>query len=274
MAAPRCCFDTSEYTGLPDTTPVLNPMDVPAALSEYDILNFSGRIDEAEVCLDALLNEAMCRGDWRAQLSFLSEMAGLCRNTGKRDKALSAIDEALELLKSHGLGRTVSGATVILNCATTMKHFGMAEDSIPLFKHVSRVFSDMLDPSDYRFAGLFNNMGLSYCDMGDYASAERCFRLAIGVLEKCGNADNDIAVSYCNLANLYDSVSHEDERINECAEKAWEHLNVPSLPFDSYHAYTISKCLSCFDRFGFFLYAAELRRRMEAINSELGDERT
>ena len=71
--------------------------------------------------------------------------------------------------------------------------------------------------------------------------------------------------SWCNLAELFDAQDPEDPRIDGCLEKAWENLNAPELPHDGYHAFTISKCAPTFDRFGYFLYAGELKKRAEAI---------
>ena len=69
-----------------------------------------------------------------------------------------------------------------------------------------------------------------------------------------------------NVLSLLSELSQdpEDERCTTCMEKAWEHLNAPTLKRDGYHALTVRKCLSCFDRFGYFLYAKELRERIGA----------
>ena len=108
-------------------------------------------------------------------------------------------------------------------------------------------------------------MALSYEDLGDYAEAERCFRLALGVIPHSRNPENELAVTWCNLAELYDRQDPEDPRIGECMEKAWEHLNDPTLPHNGYHAFTASKCIPSFDYFGYFLYSKELKERVERI---------
>ena len=164
------------------------------------------------------------------------------------------------------MGRTVSGATVLLNAATTMKCFGDAEGSVPLFEHVLTVYSENLDPGDYRFAGLYNNMALSYEDTGRYEKAESFFKMALDVLEKLEDTDNDIAVTWCNLAELYYSQNCEDERVSECMEKAGEILLEPELIHDGYFAYTVSKCIPLFDGLGFFYYASRLRKILEEMN--------
>ncbi len=262
---PCCCFDSSLYTGSPDAEPCRESIDVPAAIAELDALYNSGREAEAGAYLERRRDEARAIGDWRGELSMLSELLGHHRRDGNREKGIAAVNDALDLIRIHRMGSTVSGATVLLNAATTMKCFGLARESLPIFTHVSRVYANNLDPTDYRFGGLYNNMGLSYEDVEDWDRAEQSFRTALRVIARCPHPDNELAVTWCNLAELYDRQDPEDPRIGDCMEKAWEHLNAPALPRDGYHAFTISKCAPSFDYFGYFLYSKELKERAERI---------
>ena len=262
---PFCCFDSSQYTGTPDSEPCPRSLNVQDLIRQLDGLYNAGQEQEAGAFLEHWRKEAQRIGDWRGELSLLSEMMGHYRRDRNEEKGLAAVLDGMELIRLHRMGRTVSGATVLLNAATTMKCFGKAEESLPVFRHVSRVYGDNLDPTDYRFGGLYNNMALSYEDVGDYRQAEQTFQMALRVIARCPNPDNELAVTWCNLAELYDKQDPEDPRINDCMEKAWEHLNEPSLPRDGYHAFTISKCAPSFDYFGYFLYSRELKKRAEAI---------
>ena len=262
---PCCCFDSSLYRGIPDAEPCRDPIDVPAVIAKLDTLYNAGQEKEALVLLEENRDLARARDDWRGELSMLSELLGYHRRDGDREKAMAAVNGALDLLRLHRMGATVSGATVLLNAATTLKCFGRAKESIPIFEHVARVYGDNLDPTDYRFAGLYNNMGLSYADEEDYLQAERCFRLALQVIAHSRNPQNELAVTCCNLAELYDRQDSEDPRIGEYMEKAWDYLNDPALPRNGYHAFTISKCAPSFDYFGYFLYSRELKERAEKI---------
>lgn len=262
---PCCCFDSRLYSGIPDAEPCPDSIDVPAAIAELDALYNSGREREAGAYLERRRDEARALGDWRGELSMISELLGYHRRDGDREKGIAAVNEALDIIRLHRMGRTVSGATVLLNAATTMKCFGMAKESIPIFEHVARVYGENLDPTDYRFGGLYNNMALSYQDLGDYRRAEQHFQLALRVIAHSRDPENEMAVTWCNLAELYDRQDPEDPKIDACMERAWELLNAPSLPRNGYHAFTISKCVPSFDHFGYFLYAKELRERAERI---------
>ena len=260
-----CCFDAREYTGVPDSRPCPAVLDVPAVIKELDALYERGLESEAAGFLEARREKAAQGGDWRGELSMLSELMGQYRRSKNREKGLQSVEDGLRLIREHNMGQTLSGATVMLNAATTMKCFGEAEASIPVFSHVCRVYAQNLDPMDYRFAGLYNNMALSCADAGRYEEAERYFKLAMEIMGRLPAGENEIAVTLCNLAELYDRQDHEDARIGQCMEQAWEYLNTPGLPRDGYHAFTISKCAPSFDYFGFFLWSKELKERAEKI---------
>ena len=262
----KCPFDNSTYTGIPDAGKTSLALNVPELIKQFDELYAKNDYSSAEMLISAALEQAVTAGDWRSQLSLVSEQLGLFRKTGEEEKANNAVNEAQRLIEEHSMGRTVSGATVLLNAATTMKCFGNAAGSLPLFEHVLTVYSENIDPYDYRFAGLYNNMALSYEDTGRFEKAETYFKMALGVLETLEDTDNDIAVTWCNLAELYYSQDCEDERVSECMENAGEKLLAPELKHDAYFAFTADKCLPLFDSFGFFYYASSLRKILEDLN--------
>ena len=263
----RCCFDPSEYTGVPDTEPCERTLDVPSVIRGLDALYARGREDEAQSYLERHLSEACELGDWRAELSLTSELLGQYRRSMEREKGLAAVERALALVREHRLGRTVSGATVLLNAATTLGCFGEHKEALPIFRHVSRVYAEHLDPHDYRFAGLFNNMAQSHAALGEFTQAEGLFLSAVKIMERLEGGENEIAVTLCSLAELYDAADPEDGRIADCLERAWACLDGPGVKRDGYYAFMASKCVPVFDRLGFFLYAAELKERIGAVHA-------
>lgn len=260
-----CCLNMGAHIPAPDISAAGLSIPVPGIIHELDGLLAQNDLANARLLLEDSLRAARGCGDWRGELSMLSELMGLHRRTGDRMAARRAVQSGLAIVDGRGLVRTVSGATVMLNAATTMKAFGLASESLRLFDRACRVYSEMLDPSDYRFAGLYNNMALSYADVGDYMSAEGCFMRAIAVMKTCPTPENELAVTCCNLAELYERVDPEDARIGECMEKAWEYLDCPNLARDGYYAFNAGKCASAFGRFGYFIYEAELKKRAGEI---------
>ena len=238
---------------------------VPELLAELDRIYAAEDLAAAEALLENTLEKARKLGDWSAELSVLSEMMGFYRRNNKADKGLCAVYDGLALIREHSLENSVSGATVMLNAATTLKAFGKAAEGIPVFKSAERTFCDKLDPNDYRFAGLYNNMALSYVDVDDLISAESCYLKALAILKTCKNGECEMAVTYCNMAYMYHKADPEDERINEVMQKAEKCLESDNLIKDGYYAFTASKCYSAFEYFGYFIYADKLKRISEKI---------
>ena len=118
---PVCCFDAREYTGVPDPRPCPRALDVPQVIQELDALYEQGRESEAERFLEEKREKAALAGDWRGELSMLSELMGQYRRSKNEEKGLMAVEDGLRLIREHNMGQTLSGATVMLNAATTMK---------------------------------------------------------------------------------------------------------------------------------------------------------
>lgn len=247
-----CCFDASLYTGTPDTVPCAQSLDTKSIIAGLDKLLFSGDDAAAGEYLDRWCQRAQEVGDWRTELTLQSELMGFHRRTSDKNAAMAAVERGLELIREHRLGSTVSGATIILNAATTLKAYGMAERSIPMFVQTCRVYSQTLDPLDYRFGGLYNNMALSYADIGEYDAAEGYYKKALGVIVHCDTPENELAVTYCNLAELYERMGREAD-IAKALNLALDNLRSPALPHDGYYDFTVSKCLPTFEHFGYKL---------------------
>lgn len=247
-----CCFDASMYTGTPDTVPCAQSLDTKSIIAGLDKLLFSGDDAAAGEYLDRWCQRAQEVGDWRTELTLQSELMGFHRRTSDKNAAMAAVERGLELIREHRLGSTVSGATIFLNAATTLKAYGMAERSIPMFVQTCRVYSQTLDPLDYRFGGLYNNMALSYADIGEYDTAEGYYKKALGVIVHCDTPQNELAVTYCNLAELYERMGREAD-IAKALNLALDNLRSPALPHDGYYDFTVSKCLPTFEHFGYKL---------------------
>ena len=74
----------------------------------------------------------------------------------------------------------------------------------------------------------------------------------------------DLAVTYVNLAQLYDALDPEDEeRIGQNLDAALACLDAPEAERDGYYAHTCLKCAPAFGYFGRFMDEAELEKRAD-----------
>ena len=211
-------------------------------------------------------DEAKALGDLSGELSIVNEMLGIYRRTNDGDKALSAVKRALELLKLTENESKASGATIMLNAATTLKAFGKADEALSLYDKVGKVYSRELDKSDLRRAALFNNHGTALVDLSRFDEAEKLYRQAIEITLSQPDGLLDAAVTYVNLAHLYEKSEGEmSEKIEDCLNQAEQILDNEKISKDAYYAFVSEKCAPSFDYFGYFLTAQKLYKLSRKI---------
>ena len=193
--------------------------------------------------------EAQRAGDKKGEVTILSELMGHYRMDHDPERGIEAVESGIALLKELELSDTLSAGTVFLNAATALQSFGKVDEALPLYAETARIYERNLDPADWRFAGLYNNMAAAYCEKGEFKLAEKCYLRAIDVLKACGNF-NDSAVTCLNLAQLYRSMGNDTLLIDGMLECAMAYFDAPELPRDGYYAHTCRKCALGFGALG------------------------
>ncbi|MBE6695382.1 MAG: tetratricopeptide repeat protein [Ruminococcaceae bacterium] len=223
-------------------------------------------LNSAKKLLEYWREEALSIGDLQGELSLVNEMLGLYRRTGENALAEKAIVRALELLSLLDMENTVSGATILINAATTSKAIGKAEDAISLYEKAEGVYRETLGDDDSRMAALYNNFATTLTDTGDYERAEKLYKRAIEITSVEIERLPDCAVSYVNLAHMYEKAKgREEPMIYECMERAEEILETQELERNALLAFVSEKCAPSFDYFGYFLFAEKLRKQAREI---------
>ena len=202
-------------------------------------------------------------GNQGAKLTILNEMTGCYRQTGDKEKGLKAIYEALALMEKTGNSTTVTGGTIILNCATTLKSFGKSEESLEFYARAEKILTALLDSNDPLLAGLFNNKALALQDTGDKPEAEKYFLKAIEITLADDQNALETAVSYVNLAHLLFEENPLDERVNSLMDKTLNILENPRYFSFPRYAFTCRKCAPSFGFFGYFIKEKELNERAD-----------
>ncbi len=262
---PRCATCGGEEFYYPDSDAPEGRIPVDRIIQKLDTLLNRNDMDGAGKLLRSWREEAKALKDKSGELAILSEMMGYYRKTKEKERGLESVSRGLELVKELDLTESVSGATIVLNAATTLKAFGRAKDAIPHYEAVLKLYGEKLDGGDARIAGLYNNYALALADLKEFDKAEKLYYDAIKILKSIKDGENDIAVTYVNLAHLYDEKSGDEDKIDECMNKAYEYLNSDKLTQNGYHAYVCSKCAPSFAYFGYFLIDEELRKRSEEL---------
>ena len=107
--------------------------------------------------LDYWASEARGLSDFSGELSVVNEQLGLFRKTNDAERAMAAVSRALELIELTENTDRASGATIMLNAATTLKAFGKADEALPIYEKVRGIYDATLAKNDLRFAAFYNN---------------------------------------------------------------------------------------------------------------------
>ena len=222
----------------------------------------------AERHLKYWLSEAEIGKDVRGKLTVLNEQIGLYRKNGQQPEGMAAIQAALELLSHADFSDSVTAATTYINAATGYKAFGQTESAIPLYEKAKELYEKLLPDNDERLGGLYNNMAVSLTELGNYTAAEELYQKALVLMKTIPLAQGEMAVTYCNMADLvakHLGLEKGEAVIAEYLETAYALLNASDLPQDGRHAFICEKCAPTFSYYGFFGYAAELQDRSRKI---------
>ena len=206
--------------------------------------------------------EARRIGDREAELGILSELMGHYRMQGDRERGLMAVRDGFALLGQLGIAGSVTAGTILINGATALQAFGDVDGALNYYKEAFRCYGAHLDPNDWRFAGLLNNMAAAYAAKHDVKYAEAYYRKALDVLKACGNL-MDAAVTHVNLAQMYAAEDRNDPRIASELELAVACFDDPAAVHDGYYAHTCRKCASAFGPLGFPEVEEELNWRAD-----------
>lgn len=254
MIEQKCCCSNEN----PESIPIIRVIEKLDRLFSRNDLQGAGRV------LEYWEKEARAISDMRGLCEILSEEVGYFRRTGEKEKGLAAVEECLKLLNCLD-NECVSCATIYLNCATTMKAFGKAKESLQYYEKAKKIYESLLPDDDCKLAGLYNNFATALTDIGDFSKARELYEKAISLLRAKGGYC-ELAVSYVNLAHMvYAQTPYCDDEIDDLLQRAYECLNDETLERDGNYAFVCSKCAPSYKFFGHFLIGNELEERAEVI---------
>ena len=239
-------------------------IDVRRIIEKLDSCFDKNDLPAAGRLLEYWQGEAALIGDKRGELSMLSEMIGYYRKTMEREKALHAVTKAISLIDELRNEKTVSAATVYLNAATTLKAFGKAHEAMPLYEKAYNIYKEELTENDPRLGGFYNNVGLALADICENEKAEKAYKAAISVMLKKENGGAEAAITYVNLAHLYEKQERRED-IGHALDEAERLLLESGLMHNGYYAFVLSKCAPSLRYFG----RTEAADKMEGLVKEI-----
>lgn len=261
---PLCPLSGGEEFYYPGTTGV-KMIPVRNIIEKLDSLYSREDYLSAARVLDYWLAEARTLRDRRGELAMQSEMAGLFRRTGDRERALAAANACIEILAGGEFDGSAAAGDVYVNAATTLAAFGATGEAMPYFERARENYLAAFGEGDVRFAAYHNNFGLALSFSGDRGGARSEFLKALALLEGDRTRKLDQAITYLNIADTYDPDSESSlDPVERCLQTAIRLVDGERSDTE-YYAFVCRKCAPVFDHYGYFDYANELARRADAI---------
>lgn len=242
----------------------MNSVPLERILDKVDALFAKNNYMEAGRVLEYWQSEARALNDRQGELAIENELVGYYRKQNNREKGLASVTRALALVEELSQGDMASGATILLNCATAYKAFARPEAALPLYRQAEKTYKNTLSPDDPRFGGLYNNMAITLADLGKYTEAEAAYHSALSVMEKAPRGEAECAITWINLAYLYEKAGRRSE-ISNCMLRAFLLLQSDKLPRDGHYAFVLEKCAPAFRDFGDAAACEQLLKESEEI---------
>lgn len=214
------------------------------------------------------LEEAKLGHDKRGELLIRNELVGHFRKIGDKQNAFKNASEALKLIDELEFDGTISSATAYVNVATAYNAFSKNEEAILLFEKAKKIYESDSKTSPELLGGLYNNMALTNVALKKFDEAFNLYNLAIKAMENVHQGELEQAITYLNMADAFEiQLGSQEAEKNICSllDKAYEMLDSPTLTHDGYYAFVCEKCAPVFSYYGYFLQAADLKKRAENI---------
>lgn len=182
----------------------------------------AGQTAQAEDFLIEMMKQAQQISDYNSLIMLLNEMIGLCRESGQSEKALAYGGQVLQLMQQLGMQDSEAYATTLLNVATACRAAGKHMEAYQFYMEVFPLYEKWLEPGDWHFASLYNNMSLLFQETGEYDRAAECQGKALAVLDALEGRKFEGAVTHANLATTLCKIAEQEESADIAVQAAEE----------------------------------------------------
>ena len=128
-------------------------------MKEVHSLWRQGREKEMAPLLEEAINLCKLQNNNLKLIELLNEYGGCLRNLGEFDKAISSIQESIDVYEKSNLSNEIAYATSIMNLANIYREKKDYFNSEKYF-NISKAIFDKLGDKSYSYVGLLNNFSL------------------------------------------------------------------------------------------------------------------
>lgn len=168
--------------------------------------------------------------DYGLYISIGNEMIGFYRSISQFEKCFRISEDTLLLMEEMQLDGTEHFATTLLNVATAYRAAGLLEESLTFYRRSLQIYEQILEPFDYRFASLYNNISLLLQQLHDFENAEKFLNRAMEIVDQMDEAKSEQASTRANLALVKILIGQfeEAESLLDDAVTRYESMNFES----------------------------------------------
>lgn len=172
-------------------------------IQELDGLFAAQEYTKVEPFMLAALEEAKEKEDYGLYLSVGNEMIGYYRSISQFQKAYRISEDMLLLMEELQMDQSAEFATVLLNTATAYSFDENFEMALQFYRRAEQIYHLLVNPNDYLFAGLYNNMSSLMEKMDQNEEALELLMKALGILQNYPDRQMEAATNFTNLGLLY-----------------------------------------------------------------------
>ena len=194
-------------------------MNVDKFYEELDSYFAKQEIDKVDPFLTASLAQAKEEEDYGAYICICNEMIGFYRSISAFEKAYVVSEDVLLLMEELQLENTEHFATTLLNAATAYRAAGDYATALRYYKQALQIYDGILQPGDYRYAGLYNNMSILLEKTEENEEAIRCAGKALAIIEKLEGGEMETATTLTNMALICFKID-QVQKARELLERA------------------------------------------------------
>lgn len=176
-------------------------MDINHFFHKLDEMFMNGKTpEEIDNYLCSSLAKANEERDYGAYVSIGNEMIGFYRSISQYEKCFQISEDTLMLMEELQLDGTEHFATTLLNVATGYRAAGRLNESLSYYTRALQIYEQILQPGDYRFAGLYNNISILLEQLNDNEKAVIFLERALSIIDGIPEGASEQASTRTNLA--------------------------------------------------------------------------
>lgn len=242
-------------------------MNIEKILEEIDVLYSQQKVEEVEALLREKITQLKGENQLYPAISFLNELLGIYREKGDKEKGVACCEELLDIFQGNHFPQDENYGTTLLNIATAHRSFGNLTQSGNYYRQCMAIYADKVDPFDYRYASLYNNLSLLSSEEGNFDQSISYLEKSLHILEQHKEVEVQKATAHTSLAQIH----LQREEIST----AQEHISLALSLFQGIEDYHFSATLATAAQISFLQgkYAESVglyQDAMEEIEKYLG----